>query len=92
MKRGIYAIRDNRAGEVVGNLMMFAHDAPAIRMFGDAVSAPDSMVAKHTADYDLILCGRIEIETGVITSENAVVMTGVTFLAMREAQEAEAAQ
>lgn len=55
--KAIYAVRDKLAGIIIGNVLTFAHDAPAARFFRDAVNDEQSPVAKHPHDYELVrLC------------------------------------
>lgn len=66
MKRGIYAIRDN-ASNSIGHqyLYLFATLAVAMRFFDDSMRAPNSILAQHPADFDLIQIGDID-EDGTI--------------------------
>lgn len=62
MRRRIYMVFDLVAGQVVGSPVLEVADAPAIRGFHDALSAKDSMLAKHAADFDLLWIGEIADE------------------------------
>lgn len=64
---GIYAIYDNQAREYVGGLLLYRHDAAAIRSFGDIARDPQTMIARHTADYELHKLGMFDPSTGHLT-------------------------
>lgn len=97
-RTGIYAIRDNLAGMLIGGLHMHKHDAPAIRFFHDVATMPDSGIARHPQDYELILICYIEDDGTLHSTRNAegseliapeTVLTGATWATMQQ-QEATA--
>lgn len=85
----IYAIRDRVAQELTGlqmyALMLFRTPEQAARYFSDAVNDPTSILNKHPADYELIVCGTIS-DNGVIQAfpEPQLVVTGDTLLALQK--------
>lgn len=65
MKRGLYAIYDQVAGAILGDMAhFFARDEPAVRFFGDVVSTPNTPLAQHPNDYALICIADVDIESG----------------------------
>lgn len=82
----VYAIRDLVANALVGGLHLFAHDAPAVRFFGDIASDPQTMIARHPADYDLICIGQYNEDTYSLTPERVeIVITGAAYHAAHSA-------
>lgn len=55
----IYSVYDVVA-EVFGPLVVYGRDEVAIRMFKDALLAPESPFAKHPADFQLVCVGTFE--------------------------------
>lgn len=51
---GIYAIYDKKARSLFSMLILCRHVAQAIRAMTDAMTQPDSPVAKHAEDFCLI--------------------------------------
>lgn len=86
MKKCLYVVRDTLAETVVGGLLVFPADAPAIRFFGDVVNEPKSSVAAHPADHVLTFLGALDEATGIITTEGAPrdVISGAAIVAARE--------
>lgn len=74
---GIYAIQDTLALTLVGGLHLFRTDAPAVRFFSDVASQPETIIAKHLSDHQLLCLGELDEETGAITeAAPRVVLTG----------------
>lgn len=77
--KNLYAILDNVANAIVGGIMHLHADAPAIRMFGDAITG-DKQLAAHPDDYDLICLGAMSEPTDhahiKIVENYRVVLTG----------------
>jgi hypothetical protein len=71
----LYAIFD-RAAEAIGPVMVFAHDAAAIRSFGDVASDPQSLISRHPADFELLHIGEVTDRGVVDTDGPRVVITG----------------
>lgn len=62
MDRQLYAIRDHKAGEIIGGayaISIHRHDASAVRMFGDIATAQGSAIGQHPEDYALIRLGSL---------------------------------
>lgn len=57
--RFVYAIRDVAAGAIIGGLHVFPHDAVAVRFFGDLCGDPQTMIARHPKDHELIRIARV---------------------------------
>lgn len=88
MNKGIYAIRDRVAGELVGMrmylLMIFRTPQEAARYFADAINDTSSILNKHPGDYELVTLGAIS-EGGEITPDAAkIVITGDALVATQE--------
>lgn len=81
--RQIYALYDNVAKAIIGGLSLHYHDAPAIRMYSDIATMPQSTVGMHPADYDLLHIGSLSDE-GIITPVNRTVITGAQWLASQQ--------
>lgn len=70
MKVRIYGFKDLAAEAFIGDtagLVLFKHDAVAMRSFGDLCRQENSMFAKHPQDYALQVLGEFDTETGVVT-------------------------
>lgn len=63
---GIYAIYDLQAEEIVGGLHIHRNNAAAIRMFNDVAMADQTMVNRHTIDYNLIKIADLDISTAAL--------------------------
>lgn len=71
MTKGLYAIFDNKAGELIGGVQLLPADQVATRWFLDVAQDTDArnLVNKHLEDFDLIMLGtligdRIEAHEG----------------------------
>lgn len=89
--RNIYAIRDRVAQDLAGlqiyMLLVFLTDAQAVRYFGDAITDPQSILARHPADYELILCGSVSTDGHLVSHEVGhpkVIITGDTLVTAME--------
>lgn len=60
MKKGIYAIYDNKAQDIVSILQVHAHEAVAIRTFTDIALTERSQIQQHPEDFDLIRLGFLD--------------------------------
>lgn len=67
--KNIYAVRDKVANAIVGTLWLLGADAPAIRIFTDIASDPQSMLAKHPGDFELLCLGELAAEATNILGE-----------------------
>lgn len=82
LKKRIYSIRDIVSDDFIGGLVTFAHDAAAVRWFGDIASASDTVVAKHTPDFELWCIGELCDAPGSLEGcDPLVVITGAAWLA-----------
>lgn len=85
MKHGVYGIVDLVAAQYVGGVYLHPHPAAAIRMFRDAIGDPKTSIGQHSADYNLMLLGSLDIVTGIFEATGSqlpeVVLTGAAFVA-----------
>lgn len=89
MPRKIIAIIDTLSNDVAGQLMLFPHDAPAIRFFGDVATHPESQVAKHIEDYQLVQLGILDDDCSIIT-DRRILITGSQWKTMHDQLQAKA--
>lgn len=82
--RFIYGVFDRVAGSVTGGLMLFAADAVAVRTFGDICRDPNTMMARHPNDYDLVRLGILADNGEIGGVEFTTVITGAAFAATQE--------
>lgn len=81
MTKKLYAIIDEVGRTIVGPIMAYNHDGPAVRMFADACKNPNSL-GPHAADYTLVTVGSIDNESGAILSTAyETVVTGEAVIA-----------
>lgn len=94
MSQQLYAVHDKIADALTGGVMVFSHDAPAIRVFVDALSEPTSILAKHPDDFALLCLGEIAEPNSVdnatpypavLAYPPRVVLTGSAWKANNEA-------
>lgn len=76
----LYAIRDVLA-QAIGPVVTMAADAPAVRMFADVASDPQSQVCKHVNDFELVCLGDISDMGEIDASGVRVVVTGAAWKA-----------
>lgn len=83
MRQGVYAVRDVLAMAYIGGLQLFAHDAVAVRMFGDIAADKASVIGAHVEDHELHKVGEFDTVLGmvIIPEEPQVVITGAAWLA-----------
>lgn len=84
MKRGIYAIYDNKAADIVSLLQVHSHEAVAIRTFTDIALQENSQIQRHPEDFDLIRLGFLLTDANsgtAITPGYQMVLTGKTLIA-----------
>lgn len=84
----IVAIFDLAADMIIGGVHLFAHDAAAVRFFGDLVADPQTMISRHPKDHVLKQIGTLNEETGEILPEIRELVTGAALAEIqRQAQE-----
>lgn len=88
---GVYAIIDQKSGDVTFGLQLHKHDAVAIRTFGDIVSQPNSYIGKHVADYDLYRLGVLDLNNELVPAKELVI-TGAQWAAAQTVQHIDRAQ
>lgn len=81
----LYVAYDKVAQSVLGVVMQFAHDAPAVRMFVDSLQA-DGFMSKHPADFELHAIGEIGMGSRKLTSYETprLVLSGEAWAAAQE--------
>ena len=84
MRKQIIAIWDNVAEDIAGQLLLFPHEAPAIRFFTDVATMPDSQVARHVADYDLVRLGYLEEDGTITPGGRETILTGAAWAATQQ--------
>lgn len=102
MIKQVYAVYDRVSQDVTGGLMVFSHDAPAIRIFVDALSDANTILAKHPADFDLVCVGELVVPgdegdaadyvnaknvPALFTSGTRVVLSGAAWLAQSQSED-----
>lgn len=90
MKKGLYAIYDSKAEEVVGNVIhILKHSAVAVRMFTDVMQNAKSIISQHPEDYDLVELGVLSDDEQTIeptAPENRIVLAGAALKNILEQQ------
>lgn len=69
MKVRIYGFHDRASQSFIGDtagLVLFKHDAVALRTFGDLCRQEGSIFGKHPQDYELVSLGEFDTESGEI--------------------------
>lgn len=85
MPRQIYAIYDNVSQDIIGGLHLHPHQAPAIRMFSDVATMPNSQIALHPADFDLVLLGTLNDDCSITADRKKIpIMTGANWAAAQQ--------
>lgn len=71
MKIRVYGFYDKAASTYVGDtaaLVLFKHDAVAMRQFGDLCRHENSIFAKHPDDFQLHGLGEFDTESGELVT------------------------
>lgn len=85
----IYAIIDKQTKAISGGLMIYRHDAPAIRTFSDLLADPRAeIIHRHPEDFELYRLGFITIDN-TISAESTLVLTGEKWAAMHRPSRAD---
>lgn len=85
--RGVYAIYDTKAEDILGPLLNVKHEAVAVRMFQDAIVQPDSQLKAHADDYELIRLGYIDDTGRSLVPDAAVIVTAKALVAANQPEE-----
>lgn len=82
----LYAIIDTASTLIIGGVHVFAHDAAAIRFFGDLVGDPQTMMGRHPNDHNLLALASVDEETGELLTDGcpSVVVTGAALKASQQ--------
>lgn len=87
--RSLYIIRDNLANSILNEVIQaHASDASAVRTFSDIINLPNSPIAAHPGDYDLVCIGQLldyntegdELKAGHIKPDYRVIINAKTWL------------
>lgn len=81
--KGLYAIIDNKADDIQGQIVAFNHPAAATRFFNDVASHPESAVAAHPEDYDLWQLGFLNEQHELVPAKELVI-SGQAWLSLRQ--------
>lgn len=76
----LYAIYDVLAQTLMGGIYLHKHEAGAVRFFCDVASDPQTLIAKHPQDFDLIRLGYITHHTELV-ADHAIILKGSTWAA-----------
>lgn len=79
----IYAIYDTVAKSITGGLYLHKHEASAVRFYADVASDPNTMIAKHPQDFDLIRLGYIK-DHKALDGDYAIILKGSVWAAARD--------
>lgn len=77
----LYCIFDNVARELVGTIIRVANDEVARRSFHDALQQPNTPVASHPADFDLLFLGSVDQLGNITAGPVDVLARGADWLA-----------
>lgn len=89
MTKGIYAVRDRVAQEIVGQILLFPHDAVAVRFFQELAEDQNTAIHRHLRDHDLIKCGTYDTQECSVEGMlggYTVILSGEAVAAMRETE------
>lgn len=64
----LYSIYDRKA-QVYLPPFTAQHEAMALRTFAEAVVSSETPVSQYPADFDLLLLGAVDVETGILVQE-----------------------
>lgn len=82
----LYVVRDKLAEDVGDQIMVCRADAVAVRAFTDALQNPQSYMAKHPQDYELLEVGALHHDGRIEAIESPrIVLTGQQWKDMQEA-------
>lgn len=86
-RKGLYAILDTLANDIPAQVIhMVPLEAPAVRLFADAVLAKGSQIAQHPTDYVLVRLGYIT-DGNVLEPDHKVIITAAAILAAAQANQ-----
>jgi len=83
---GLLCVVRDRVASSIGPVMMFPAVPSAIRSFSDLALDPQTMVNRHTADFDLVQIGTVDQSTGDVIAcmPPVVLLSGASWLAAQE--------
>lgn len=87
--KNLYVVYDKITRDTVGPILVFAHHAPAVRIFTDELANPQTF-GRHPADFDLYQIGTLATDADVpeLTDINpTVILTGSAWLASQQPRE-----
>lgn len=84
----VYIVWDKIANDMIGGLMTFKADAPAVRAFVDGLTTRGSILQTHPQDFALVHIGQIIREmSGTIRlheTQHVVTLDGAAWLASQQ--------
>lgn len=89
MHRGIYAVLDLAADDLVGQmqaLTVHKHEAAAVRFFTDIAATQGSIVNKHPEDFVLKRLGFLDENNDLVPNE-AIILSGTAWAATQQPRE-----
>lgn len=86
MPRIIIAIIDTLAKDIIGPIQVFAHPAPAVRMFSDVANDNRTAIHNHVEDHELVMLGTLN-EDLTVTADYKVIITGAQWRAAQQEKE-----
>ncbi|QXP44146.1 MAG: nonstructural protein [Arizlama microvirus] len=89
MIKKLYVVRDTLADNIVGGVLVFPNDPPAVRFFVDILGEKSSVVGRHPDDHSLLYIGSLDESNGSIELPEhgpVVVTTGSAIISMQEAK------
>lgn len=86
MPRIIFGIVDRLSMDLTGGMLQTAqHPAVAIRFFSDVATHPESNIARHVEDYELVQFGVLQDDLTILPTRE-VIITGAQWRASQQAQ------
>lgn len=78
----VYAILDKVADALTGGLQLHKHEAAAVRVFVDIANDPQTTIAHHPEDFELVCLGQLnEDHTLTAMARPLVILTGAAWKA-----------
>jgi hypothetical protein len=85
--RKIIIIHDTVADDIMGQPIVFANDAPAVRFFIDCLTHPEGQMRKHPEDYNLVQIATLG-DNLEVTPAPYLILSGKSWLATTQLEEA----
>ena len=76
----LYSVRDLKGDYYISPFAM-RNNAEAVRAFGDQIRNDNAILHFHPADFDLVLVGEFDVNTGVVSVlDHVVLANGLDFV------------